>query len=206
MQELISLSPAPDVAAAYPTLKSVRFVLTSDCPLTECDLVVATGEAHISIPFPALVDGAVAQTPAIILYVDHTSADEQHNSISNYRQNKQLKIARFIAKAYTHLFPIASIFSFIGLLLASTRFRQSTAAPLLAMTWGALIAIATRIALIAYIAATSWPDIFLLYASPASPFVILFVVSGLYLGYLALVEHKMRAQPLQTNAFHLKET
>ena len=58
--------------------------------------------------------------------------------------------------------------------------------PLLALMLALVAVMAVRIALLAYISATSFPASNHLYLSPATPFLLVFVVLGLYLGAMAL--------------------
>jgi hypothetical protein len=61
---------------------------------------------------------------------------------------------------------------------------------LLALGLGSAAAVITRIALLAYIDATSFPAASVLYISPASPFVILFTAVGIYAGCGILLRGK----------------
>ena len=57
---------------------------------------------------------------------------------------------------------------------------------LIALAAGSLLAVAARIVLLAYLDATSIPAANVLYASPATPLLIVFAVTGTYLGWISL--------------------
>jgi hypothetical protein len=187
----ISILPAPDVVKVYPALKSLRFSLESSCPVTECDLVVRVGTGQMSIPFQTLVHGGGVDRPDLKVYVDHISTDEM-NMASDRRSRLQRRMASAIAVFYAQTFPILLPVAVLGLLVAILRWRHVSSAPMLALVLGCAIAVATRVVLLAYIDASSFPATRLLYYSPASPFVILFVWTGIYVGGSSLVSVRAR--------------
>ena len=181
VQSSISITPAPDVLAVYPDLKAIRFELTTDCPVADCDLVLdIAGGDQPPIPLARLVHGAVIDTPQLRVYVDSAAVGEG-TKLTDSRRAVQLKIARLIASAYAKAFPILAIFGAGGLLFA-TFFRRWCPIPtgLLALGLGSAAAVLSRIVLLSYLAATSFPGANLLYSSPATPFVIVFTLVGLY--------------------------
>jgi hypothetical protein len=94
-----------------------------------------------------------------------------------------VKIATILASGYAIAFPALAIFGAAGLLLATLFQRQRPIpASLLALGLGSFVAVFSRIAMLAYIDATSFPAATVLYTSPASPFVIMFTVLGIYAG------------------------
>jgi hypothetical protein len=71
VQSSTNITPAPDVLAVYPDLKAIRFELTTDCPVADCDLVLdIAGGDQPPIPLARLVHGAVIDTPQLRVYVD----------------------------------------------------------------------------------------------------------------------------------------
>jgi hypothetical protein len=64
--------------------------------------------------------------------------------------------------------------------------RCATEWPLLVFVLASGVAVLSRIAALAYIEVSSFPAINLLYAAPASPFVIVFAVMGTYVGISSL--------------------
>lgn len=188
VESSITLTPAPDVLAVFPNLKAVRFELKTDCPVSTCDLLLTVapgGESSISLA--RLVQGPVINTPQLRVYVDSVSVDEA-SKLTNSRRAVQVKIASVIASIYAFLFPTLEIVGLAGLVLASF-LRRLCPIPtaLLALGLGSTVAVGTRIVLLAYITATSFPAAWLLYTSPASPFVIIFTFVGIYSWYIAFL-------------------
>ncbi len=175
----ITVLPSQDVAAANPGLETVRFRLETDCPIEDCVLVVAEAKGQIQIPMPQLVPGARLQGAGGIIAVETVSVSDATKSA----EGTLLKIASLIASGYAVGFPVLAGLSAAGLFFAVWFQKQYPITPsLLALGLGSLAAVATRIALLAYIDATSFPAANLLYMSPGSPFVIIFTVVGIYSG------------------------
>jgi hypothetical protein len=192
----ITLSPAPDVAIAHPDLKSVRFTLESDCPAMECDLSIRTSAGLVLVPFRSLLRGAPIDTPNLVLFIDRATADETASLFSERRRTVQRRIGSLIGKAYARSSRGLSVMATIGMLISVLRFRRwKPSIPLLALAVGSLVAVVSRVMLLAYIDAVSYPPYYLHYCSPASPFLIVFVVSGLYLGYSSISGAKTMAKP-----------
>lgn len=188
VQSSISIGPAQDVLAVYPDLKAIRFELTTDCPVAVCDFVVElAGGGQSPISLEQMVRGAVINTPELRVYVDRATVGDGAN-LTDSRRAVQLKIARLIASTYAKAFPILAIFGAGGLLFA-TFFRRWCPIPtgLLALGLGSAVAVLSRIVLLSYLSATSFPGgANLLYSSPATPFVIVFTIVGLYAWYATL--------------------
>ncbi len=103
----------------------------------------------------------------------------------------KLKIAGTLAKLYATLTLPLAVLALLGAFAAGVLawfrpLRDPSLRPLLALMLALAAAMATRIALLAYIDATSLPAVRNLYLSPATPFLLVFVVLGLYLGATAL--------------------
>jgi hypothetical protein len=187
VKQSITETAAPDVVAVHPDLKSVRFTIESDCPVLECDLAIESSAGQVLVPFGKLVTGAPVNTPDLILYIDHAAADETSSSFGERRRAKQQRLGSLIGKIYSKSSRGLSVLAAIGVLVAIMRFRQhSPSVALLALAFGSLTAVASRIILLAYIDVTSFSTYFLHYCSPASPFLIVFVISGIYLGFSSL--------------------
>ena len=192
----IGIAPAPDVAIVHPDLKSVRFTLESDCPAMECDLSIRTSAGRVLVPFRSLLHGAPVNTPNLILYIDQTTAGETIPLFNERRRTMQRRIGSLIGKAYARSSRGLSVLATIGMLISLLRFRRrKPPIPLLAVTVGSLVAVVSRVMLLAYIDAVSYSPYYLHYCSPASPFLIVFAVSGLYLGYSSILGAKMTATP-----------
>ncbi len=195
LKQSITTSPAPDVAAVLPDLKSVRFTIESDCPVLECDLAIESRAGQVLIPFGKLVSGAPINTPELILYIEHASADDASSSFGERRRAKQQRIGSLIGKVYAKTSRGLTVLAAIGVLVAIVRFRRHRPSlALLALAIGSLTAVISRIMLLAYIDATSFSTYFLHYCSPASPFLIVFIGSGLYIGYSSLSSPGMLSQ------------
>ncbi len=196
LKQSITETAAPDVVAVHPDLKSVRFTIESDCPVLECDLAIESSAGQVLVPFGKLVTGAPVNTPDLILYIDHAAADETSSSFGERRRAKQQRLGSLIGKIYSKSSRGLSVLAAIGVLVAIMRFRQHRpSVALLALAFGSLTAVASRIILLAYIDATSFSTYFLHYCSPASPFLIVFIGSGLYIGYSSFLPHGTPSQP-----------
>ncbi len=176
----IDILPAQDVVAAHPDLKAMRFQLETDCPVETCDLVVEAPAGQFGkVPMAQMTPGASFNTGGALLTVETNSVPDT----AKLTESAQVKIAAVIAKGYAMAFPVLAIFGVAGLVFAALLRRQpAIPASVLALGLGSVAAVATRIALLAYIDGSSFPAANLLYASPASPFVIIFTVVGIYAG------------------------
>ena len=192
IESSISITPAPDVLAVYPTLKSVRFELKTDCPVAACDLILdAAGGGQSRIPLAQVAhpasNASVLETPGQMLYVDSVLGLDTHK-FTDSRRAAQVKMAGLIASAYAALFPVLAIVGGSGLLLAMF-FRRRCPIPgaLVALGLGSAVAVSTLIVLLSYLAASSdFTVANVLYTSPASPFVITFTTLGIYSWFVAL--------------------
>jgi hypothetical protein len=189
VESSLDILPAPDVLAVYPQLKAIRFELRTDSPVASSELVVdAPGVGQFSIPFAQLVHGPAISIPGLWVQVDSASVGEGTKA-TNTRRAVQVKIATVIASSYAIAFPVLIVFGAAGLLIA-TFFRQLCPIPagLLALGLGSAAAVGSRIALLAYLYASSFSimpaDV--LYSSPASSFVIILTVIGIYSCYVTL--------------------
>ncbi len=176
----IDILPAQDVVAAHPDLKAMRFQLETDCPVETCDLVVEAPAGQFGkVPMSQLTPGSSFKTQEALLTVETNSVPDT----ARLTESAQVKIATIIARGYAMAFPVLAIFGVVGLVFAALLRRQpSIPASVLALGLGSVAAVATRIMLLAYIDASSIPVAILRYTSPASPFVIIFTVVGIYAG------------------------
>lgn len=199
----ITVSPAPDVEKVYPSLKSYRFELRTDCPLTSCDLVVDTpglGPAKFSLssvmnPGPLETSGP---TRTLVGFLDASTGGEAF-PLRHHRQSLQMRIANLIARIYAYWFPRMGGVAAIGLLLAFC-FRRHFPLPdpLVALALASAVAVLTYIALMSYIkASVDMNVITILYLSPSSPFVITFTTLGFYSWYVALRTWALGGEPRQ---------
>jgi hypothetical protein len=130
------------------------------------------------------------------MFIDRATTDETSVPFGERRRAIQLRIGSLIGKAYAKTSRGLTVLATIGVLVAVVRFRrQKPSLILLALAFGSLTAVVSRITLLGYIDAASFHTYFLHYCSPASPFLIVFVVSGLYLGYSSLSSPGMVPKP-----------
>jgi hypothetical protein len=182
----ISFVPALDVAAMYPDLSAVRFDMESpDCPITAGSILVeGAGDTRALIPLGEVEPQASVDAPSLRFLVESVSRDRS----TKLAVPVQVKIASVIASGYSIAFPILTIFGAVGLLLATLlRKRHPFPIALLAFGWASAVAVCTRIVMLAYIDATYFHAATVLYSSPASPFLIILVVVGIYLGYVTIL-------------------
>ncbi len=189
VESSLAILGAPDVLAVYPKLKAIRFELKTDCPVVSCELVVdVAGVGQSSIPLAQLVHGPAISIPGLWVQVDSASIGDGMQ-LTDSRRAVQIKIASVIAMLYAIAFPVLSAFGAAGLVLA-TFFRRLFRIPtgLLALGLGSAAAVCSRIALLAYLYATSFPVTTgeVLYTSPASPFVITLATVGIYAWYVTI--------------------
>jgi hypothetical protein len=176
-----------DVEVAQPGKRAVRFSFDVTCPRAECALVVeAPGSGREARILSGVRAGPLLNTPDLTAFIDAIADADLPEPLAR-RQALQTRIAATIAAGYAAITPYAFALGFAGTLLALWRVRSSRITlPLLALAAASFAAVATRIALLAYLDATSMPAVNALYFSPASPFVLLASLLGLYAGTEAL--------------------
>jgi len=182
------LFEAPDVAAIVPGQQAIRFVLDTDCPKAECDLVARDAtSAQIVLPLQTLQQGGQQVGAALQCFVEAVQ-DRPSPPPPDRVQAVQLRIAAGIAACYAALVPLLAPLAavFFGIAVA-TRRHGSWPAAAYALALASLVAVASRVLLLSYLHVTSMPAESVLYLSPAAPFVILFVVISLLLGGDGLV-------------------
>jgi hypothetical protein len=188
----LDILQAQEVVAAHPDFKSaIRFQLETDCPLETCDLVIVEpGAQSDQVPLAQLTPGAHFNFRGAVLMIDAAFVP----ATARVTESAQVKIAKILASGYAIAFPILAIFGAAGMFAAAFFLRQCPfRASILALGLGSMVAVVSRIALLAYIDASSFPAINVLYSSPTSPFVIIFAVLGLYAGS-SLVAYKIAAK------------
>jgi hypothetical protein len=190
-----------NVPASSPGRRLVEFELTTDCRRPTCDFVVRGGVDEKIIQLAALIPGSLVQTPdhdvSIRALFERGEATNNASAAQKLRR-LQLAAAGGIARAYTIVIPVLAVLALIGFMAAVVLQRAHPFPPgLLALAATCCAAIASRIALLAYLDVTSIPAINLLYLSPATPFLLCFVVLGVYCGVMllrGLIAPKRQAQ------------
>lgn len=99
--------------------------------------------------------------------------------VTTLRQSLEHQAAHVIYLIYGHGTPVLFVLGIVSTCLGLTR-RRRLPASLLALMAASVVAIASRIVLLAYLDATSIPSVNTLYSSPASPFVIIVAIVGSY--------------------------
>lgn len=180
------VEPFPNNRAAA-DMTTVRFVVITDCPPERCKLVLTKGEnPAVALPMAKLVHGysLIGTMELSIASAGKEVVSPMILSRTSLRYRLARAIARFYGIALRTLWPLAGI----GLLLAIALRRRSGAPALLyALALGSAVAVICRVLLLSYLEVTSIPSNNILYLSPATSFLIIFVVLGLYLGTDAAV-------------------
>src|SRR5208282_103783 len=117
----ITLLPSQDVAAAYPSLKAVRFRVETDCPVDSCNLLITeAGGRSNTVPLENAVPGARFQSQGMLLTVESATVVDTLKNAAGVR----MKIAATSALIYAIAFPVLSPVGAAGLLLAFLSQRQ----------------------------------------------------------------------------------
>jgi hypothetical protein len=185
-----TMTRAPDVETAYPGTSAARFELNVLCPPTHCDLVIRPPlQADTVVPLAGLAVGPLRSSPGASAFVESLTTETPV-----HLPRPQHAVARQIARGYLVIAPLGFALGVLGLALAMVRSRLLSArdARLVPLALGSLVAVCSRIALLAFLEATSIPSANALYASPATPFVLLVAALGIYLGWAA--HHASRSQ------------
>ncbi len=189
----ISTFPGDDVTAAFPGWLARRFDIRTSCPPAECDLVIRAPDGSVaSVPLPAAHPGPAVTNSSLRVFFDYAALHDVR-AASALRRSIVLKIAHGIAWVYSHAFPPLAIAAAVGLVVAVMKIRSRIVPiSLIAMALASVAAIAGRALLLAYLDVTSIPSHSILYASPASPFVVIFTVLGCWSLWKCLVPHRPR--------------
>ncbi len=128
--------------------------------------------------------------PAGTGVIDIERLRDLSRTLPGRRMEAQQRLAALLAAAYHRAMPVALVLGALGIAtgvaLRQKRRRDPAAELLLVLLAGAAAAVATRIALLAYLEATSIPSVNMLYASPATPLVIVPGTCGIWLGLRTL--------------------
>jgi hypothetical protein len=190
-QESLVRSAAADVEKAWPGLAAFRFQLATGCAPADCLLHVSAGGRTVDLP---LRPGYVINENGLKVYLESLVTDS--SSPLEQRRRFQDRIMRPVAAVYAWLTPAASMLALVGVAAAAlrSRVRRAQTLPLL-LALASLAAVLARAALLAYLDVTSIPSANGSYTTPASPFVVVFAVLGVWLGWLALKDTRAAATP-----------
>ncbi len=152
------------------------FTLSTDCPAADCALVVSAGGQDVAtLPLASLPPRLV--TPAVTLDLVRVRQVPLHGG-SLRGGRVVLAVTRAIGRGYALLGPVLLLAGGLGVVLTVAWRRDLVRTPLFALVLGSLVAVAGRIALLAYVHVTAIPSVNLLYLSPAIPLAIVFGVGG----------------------------
>lgn len=176
--------PASDVERVLPGWTSVRFRIPTRCEPNAC--VLRARAASDALEVSLRTGDAQSAGGQLKLYIDSLGQARQP-AVVEAREQLQQKAAAIVARLYAATFPYLTLAACAGVVaaLARQRTRQDHAA-LIALALACLTAVATRIALLAYLDVSSIPSANGSYATPASPMVVVFAVLGIWLGVAAL--------------------
>jgi hypothetical protein len=169
-----------------PGSQAMEFELITGCFRPSCELVINWGTNERIVPIPDIAAGPLVATAEAGVSIDQVLRRGRgfgNPLASEVRRDIQLRLMRAIGKVYAVTTPILAILAVCGVVLAMALPRRASCpefVPALTLACGG--AVAARLVLLAYIDASSFPAANLLYASPASPFLLMFIVLGLYLG------------------------
>ncbi len=183
----LDLVPVGDIALGFPGLDGVEFTINTDCPLQDCDLILKVpGENDSQVPLATLSKGVTSLNDQRQLFVDRVDETPTFPFRTMLAQ-VQLTLAKRLAvpyKAARFLWPVA----LAGLALAfALDFHRAKPVALYALALASLVAVVSRVGLLSYLEVTSIPSRNLLYLSPAMPFLIIFIVTALFLGVRGVV-------------------
>jgi hypothetical protein len=170
----------------------LAFQLATDCLAATCEIVVKGSEARV-FQIQRLSAGANFSSPDMYIFLDSILVPKDPSSMRSATEKLealQVSVARAIANAYAAVMPVLATFAIIGFSTAIVLPRRFPFDPrsVVVLTLACIIAAGSRIAMLAYLDATSIPAVNYLYLSPAFPFFLTFVVLGLYLEGSFMVE------------------
>ena len=183
---LLTEAPAADLTTLVPGLYAERFQLETMCD-AGCQLVViGDGGVQPRLPITSLKTGLMLPGPGPRLNIEIASVRNPGAAGERLRA-VHVRIARVLERVYGAVLPPAIALAALGLALTLVPGRSRAAPPrVVAFMLAGLVAIVSRLLLLAYLDATSIPSANALYASPVSPLVIGFAVAGCWLGWMRL--------------------
>lgn len=177
--------PQMDQAPAQGS-RAIAFELTTDCLRPSCELVVRSGPNEQVRSIESLGTGSLVASPEFDVSIRHVFKRGRSTAFpvaSEMRQDIMLRVMWAIAAFYAGALHVLVGLSAVGVVLALALWRSiPPPAGVLPLVLACGIAVATRVTLLAYIEVSSFPAANALYLSSASPFLLIFVVLGLYLG------------------------
>ena len=206
----VEMEPASAVenyfkSRGIPNPKAAHFTIETDCLGSACFLrAFQPGGVVLSAALDALKTGSTKIEKETVLFIDSNSEDvglapsvtafdasrpgssasATAPKLAVRREEAIWSIMRVFAELYSSAMPALAILALAGLVACGMRLGRAPQGPaLLALALACAVACACRIAIVSYIDVSSWHAISAYYLSPATPFVIVLVTLGLYLGY-----------------------
>jgi hypothetical protein len=184
-----SIREAPDVVSYFEArgqnALARRFTVTTDCQSADCRLVLSgCGDAGKGIALAELQKGPHPTAETAVLFLDSIEKIQGQGSEAS-SSGLDLLIAEAAAGFYAALIMPGFILGFCMFVFSLYRYNEVDPV-LAAIAVSALGAVAARSVLIAIIDVTSWNAINLQYMVPAAPFVLIFTVVGIFLGWRAI--------------------
>jgi hypothetical protein len=192
-----------DVEKALPGFQAMRFELQTSCTQASCELVVESSGAEDRVfPMASLHQGPLFISGDAAGFLDAFGLrDSFMGAPERRRHHLQFAIARRLASAYGAVMPVLSIVAVGGIVVAAlSAVVRRQPITLLGFALACAAAVAGRVALLAYLHVTSMPTLIQVYLSPASPFLLVFVLLGLYAGSGALLPRLARVGMLRWNS------
>jgi hypothetical protein len=185
MVELVS-APDVDQAVRNRDLRGMRFSHMLEGPRKDSDLRVisANGETKV-LSISSLGSGAAINTGSFILYLENLGGTAG-GALAQSLETSRNKFLHRIASVFTFIYPPILIVGTFLALIGLTRMLwvnslNVTTIRVSALCAAAMAAVITRCALLSYLEASSFPSIFFLYLSPATPFLIVLGITGTWL-------------------------
>jgi hypothetical protein len=173
---------------------TVRYKIETDCPRSACVLrVYQEGRVVLSAALESLAPGAALklEKQALLFVTSNTAISgvvaKPPSKLTTRREQVVWSVMRAFAGLYSWAMPPLAILALVGFVAYAVRQRSSPQRPaLLALALACATACVCRIVLIAYVDVSAFHAVSAYYLAPATPFAIVLVTLGLYLGYATL--------------------
>jgi len=170
---------------------AVRFKIETDCPRSACVLrVYQEGRVVLSSVLESLAPGAAltVEKEALLFVTSNTATAgvvaKPASKLTVRREQMVWSIMRVFAELYSSAMPPLAILALVGFVAYGVRqWNAPPRFPLFALALACAVACACRMLLIAYVDVSAFHAVTAYYLAPATPFAIVLVTLGLYLGY-----------------------
>src|SRR4029077_13471017 len=163
-----------------------QFILETTCLRPSCEIVARAGSREQAYPFSTFLVGAeiYSDTPPFVIKRHPWLNISSAMNAEQQRRHLQRGVAAMIAKIYSAAIPALAIAALAGTILGLVVLPLGTViGDVLILAVVCAVAAASRVALMAYVdVSLIFGATNLLYLSPAAPFLLMFVVLGLFSG------------------------